>query len=423
MITDPTELLRQLRSFRLNDAPGPAAAAEEQVVPTPPPGSQLPLWEAGVPRISNEFWTARQRQGHSLHEISYRACFKAQLPAFFIERLCPPGGRVLDPFMGRGTTPLEAALRGHIPCGCDINPLGPILLEPRLAPPTLEAVERRLAEIPWAEAEDPGLDLSMFYHPDTLRSLTALRRYLRRRRRDGSDDALDRWIRMVAINRLSGHSRGFFSVYTMPPNQAVSAAKQVELNQRRAQQPEPREVAALILRKSRSLLRGLSTEDRRVLASVAERRWVTTAAAEELPGLRDRSIDLTVTSPPFVDVVDYALDNWLRCWFAEIPSDEVAPRIARHSKVEAWQRWLGAVMAALFRVTRRGGWVAFEVGEVHGGRTALDEVVAPTGIAAGFECVGIAVNQQRFTKTANCWGVANNRRGTNSNRIVLFHKR
>jgi hypothetical protein len=32
------------------------------------------------------------------------------------------------------------------------------------------------------------------------------------------------------------------------------------------------------------------------------------------------------------------------------------------------------------------------------------------------------VNRQDFTKTANCWGVANNRRGTNSNRIVLMRR-
>ena len=32
------------------------------------------------------------------------------------------------------------------------------------------------------------------------------------------------------------------------------------------------------------------------------------------------------------------------------------------------------------------------------------------------------VNDQNFTKTANCWGVANNRKGTNTNRIVLMRK-
>ena len=44
-----------------------------------------------VPTFVNEFWTARQRQASSLHEISYRACFKPQLPRFFIERLTQPG--------------------------------------------------------------------------------------------------------------------------------------------------------------------------------------------------------------------------------------------------------------------------------------------------------------------------------------------
>ena len=35
----------------------------------------------------------------------------------------------------------------------------------------------------------------------------------------------------------------------------------------------------------------------------------------------------------------------------------------------------------------------------------------------------VLVNAQRFTKTANCWGVANNTAGTNSNRIVLLRRR
>jgi len=32
----------------------------------------------------------------------------------------------------------------------------------------------------------------------------------------------------------------------------------------------------------------------------------------------------------------------------------------------------------------------------------------------------ILINSQHFTKTSNCWGVANNRGGTNSNRIVVL---
>ena len=34
-----------------------------------------------VPVYEAELWTSRQRQASPIHEISYRACFKPQLPA------------------------------------------------------------------------------------------------------------------------------------------------------------------------------------------------------------------------------------------------------------------------------------------------------------------------------------------------------
>ena len=90
--------------------------------------------------------------------------------------------------------------------------------------------------------------------------------------------------------------------------------------------------------------------------------------------------------------------------------------------VEEWQSEMGAVFTELYRITQPGGWVAFEVGEVRRGTVKLDETVAPIGIQAGFECAAVLINAQRFTKTANIWGVKNNSLGTNSNRIVLFRK-
>src|SRR5438034_5990638 len=104
-----------------------------------------------IPVFVNEFWTARQRAANALHEISYRACFKPQLPRFFIERLTEPGETVYDPFMGRGTTVIEAALLGRVPCGCDINPLSVFLTRPRLNPPALAEVAERLERIDLAD--------------------------------------------------------------------------------------------------------------------------------------------------------------------------------------------------------------------------------------------------------------------------------
>lgn len=374
-----------------------------------------------IPRIVGEFWTARQRQACSLHEISYRACFKPQLPRYFIERLTRPGDIVYDPFSGRGTTAVEAALLGRRVIANDVNPLSAILTAPRLCPPALEAVADRLARIP-DSAQRAEIDLSMFFHPDTEREIVGLRGYLAARRQAGAEDDVDAWIRMVATNRLTGHSRGFFSVYTLPPNQAANPERQRRINARLNQQPEYRDTRAIILRKTASLLRRLTEMQRANLRAAAESALLLTCDARSTPAIPDGSAQLTVTSPPFLDVVQYATDNWLRCWFNGIAVEEVAPRITLSRTLEAWSTVMRAVFDELYRVTRPGGWVAFEVGEVREGRVRLDEHVAPIGESAGFACAAILVNQQRFTKTAHIWGVANNACGTNTNRIVVFRK-
>lgn len=373
-----------------------------------------------VPVLVNEFWTRRQRAAHRLHEISYRACFKPQLPAFFIDRLTRPGDVVYDPFTGRGTTLVEAALRGRVPFGCDINPLSRVLVWPRLHPPALDAVRERLATLDLRHEEPVPEDLLAFYHPDTLRDLCGLRAYLLAREHAHALDAVDAWIRMVAVNRLTGHSPGFFSVYTLPPNQALTAEKQRRINEQRGQTPPRRDVKAIILKKSASLAGGLDEADRQAIArAAAGARWHTGSAADA--DVADAgTVRLVVTSPPFLDVVNYAADNWLRCWFCGI--DPAAVPIAMHRRLDEWQAFIGRVFVRLAHLLAPGGWVAFEVGEVRGGTLRLEEAVVPCGAAAGLEPVAILVNDQPFTKTANIWGVDNNRRGTNSNRIVLFRR-
>ncbi len=375
---------------------------------------------AEVPVFTNEFWTSAQREGHSLHEVSYRACFKPSLPAFFIERLSAPGDLVLDPFMGRGTTPLEAALRGRIPAGNDVNPLSAMLVRPRFHPPELSAIQARLAELDLRYDGPLDDDLLVFFHPDTLRAICGLRAYLLQRTANGHLDASDDWIRMVAVNRLTGHSPGFFSVYTLPPNQATSAHAQRKINLKRNQVPTPRDVKAIILKKSKSLLQDVAPLWRREATSLAGRAVLTTGPAAAIPALPTASVQLVVTSPPFLDVVQYADDNWLRCWFCGIDAHAVPITMAR--TVPAWQQAMAEVFVELFRIVRPGGYVAFEVGEVKGGKVRLEEAVVPAAQAAGFVPELVMINAQEFTKTANCWGIDNNKAGTNTNRIVVLRR-
>lgn len=369
-------------------------------------------------RFRNEFWTSRQRQANSIHEISYRACFKAQLPHFFIENLTVESDYVYDPFLGRGTTAIEAALLNRKILGNDINPLSKILCEGRLLIPDLNELKKYLDNIPFDYSQKADIDLSMFFHSKTESEIVSLKNYLQKKKKND----LDKWIMAVATNRLTGHSKGFFSVYTMPPNQAVSAERQIAINKKRNQKPEYRDMKKLILKKSKSLLKDISNKQKERLQLIHSSAIFLKEDARNTKFIPDNFVHLTVTSPPFLDVVQYARDNWLRCWFNGIDAKEIEKKVTMSKTIEKWSAVMQDVFFELFRITKNKGFVAFEVGEVRKGKIKLDEYVVPLGINAGFKLFGIVVNEQNFTKTSNIWGVKNNIRGTNSNRIVVFKK-
>jgi hypothetical protein len=199
----------------------------------------------------------------------------------------------------------------------------------------------------------------------------------------------------------------------MPPNQAVSVEAQRKINEQRQQVPPDRDIADLILKKTHSLQRKGSMP-RHPPATLL------TGLASCTPSIATSSVSLIVTSPPFLDIVQYADDNWLRCWFAGIDVKSVA--IAHHKTEAAWQEMVRDAFHEFARIMRPGGHVAFEVGEVRSGKVLLEKLVWEAVEGLPFDRLAVMVNQQEFTKTSNCWGVLNNAKGTNSNRIVVVRR-
>lgn len=118
--------------------------------------------------------------------------------------------------------------------------------------------------------------------------------------------------------------------------------------------------------------------------------------------------------------MDYKTDNWLRGWFNGVDSNLIP--IWQLKKPADWVAAMSRVFTELQRVLVPGGFVAFEVGEIRGGRVLMETLVVEAAEASGLKPELLLVNDQEFTKMANCWGVSNKTKGTNTNRVVLLRE-
>ncbi len=376
-----------------------------------------------VPRHVDEFWTSKQRQMNSLHySNSYRGCYKPELPEYFISRYTKEGDVVADPFGGRGTTILQAALMNRIGISNDVNPLSEILAYPKVNPVTIEEIAQRLEEIDLTKKVDLSKeeDMSMFYHKDTFRELINLRNYLKTHR-----DDVDRFIEMTAISRLHGHSNGFFSTYSFPQF-SVPKSSQIKINHTRGLEPEYRDIKSRILKKAKTTLKSGGVEE---LRKIGKLHKFTTNDSRNLKGWEDESVDLVVTSPPFLNQVDYVTDNWIENWFCGIPQSTVEEGIVQTPDLHLWTNFISDTLSELHRVLKKDGLVAMEVGEVkhQGVILNLDEILVNLCFSKEhnmnqFRVKEVFIQSQQFTKLANCFRVKNNELGTNTHRIVLMEK-
>ena len=381
---------------------------------------------ADIQRTVDELWTSRQRQMHSLHyAVSYRASFKPELPDFFIRRYTSPGDVVLDPFLGRGTTVLQANLLGRAGWGNDVNPLSVLITHAKTHPVSINEIQSRL------DGMSLGANVDMtnystfcpFYHEDTYRELLNLRSSISTRATD-----VDRFIEMVAISRLHGHSKGFFSTYSFPQI-SVSPQAQERINRSRRNTPDYRAVKPRILAKARKILQDGQID---AIREASASNLLTCDDVRSMDSIPSGVAKLIVTSPPFLDKADYLQDNWLELWFAGIDPMSFAQDMIRTPNLETWKTFMSRAMLEMNRTLASNGVCVIEVGDVssRGETVNLDEVIVALALELDHSHTEftlapeeILINQQEFTKLANCFGVDNNAKGTNTNRMVVLRKR
>lgn len=328
-----------------------------------------------VESLSNSWREAGRGWGHSLHTLApYVGGFPPALAHYFIKRFSAPGDAVYDPFCGGGTVPLEACLTDRRGWGSDAFRYATTVTSAKVAPQQTRAVEQALTEI---GAEAASLDIEnidadtdrvgVFYSDYTLGQLVRYREVLRHR-----EGEMATYLNALICAILHGPSEMFLSVPTKDTYASTPGAIENQIEERGLVSPV-RDIEPSVLRKHQL-----------VTADPIERPFdarVEQADARSMPVPED-SVDLLLTSPPYLKVLDYTWNNWVRLWWLGADRQDERDKLDLTEHVGRYTAFMQAVGAEIERVLAPGGTAVIVVGDVKKARKSGTEVVSTAHLLA-----------------------------------------
>ena len=312
-----------------------------------------------------------QRTVHSLHW--FPGNFIPQIPAYLIQLLSVPGDLVLDPFCGSGTTGVEAIHLGRRALLTDINRASIQVTRGKIAtvvnPRLCKDLQTLLLKLVWEgilrsdqtgrNNEGSHPELSRWFHEDTLAQL----RYVWRIIESSTYDDLRAVLEMIFSDTLFGCA-------------LITGARTSTGRRRRhhwgwiadnVRPDRPTWHNAIKLFRDRVLhtVDILETQYNPCHESVTIRR----EDARNL-SVPDSSVDLVVTSPPYLGMIDYALANrltylWMGWSLKEDKDMEIGARF-RRGRLRAEAEYLESMSVAshqIVRALRRGRYCAIVIGD------------------------------------------------------------
>lgn len=330
----------------------------------------MPAVSAVAARLNRIDWNFPQAgtAAGSIHKTHwFPGNFIPQIPAALIEVLSRPGDLVLDPFGGSGTTVLEAARLGRRAIYSDAVSACVTIARAKVAAMTEGVASATVTQVEHAltwdhachsdevgksgEGSDP--ELERWYHPRTLAQLRYIWKLLEQL------DGPDRLTLCLLFSDL------LFSCAS------TGGARTRTGKLRRhhwgwiADNVSPKELACHdAVEGFRTRLRWLPTP-----IAVEHQPIVHQGEARSL-SVPSESVDLIVTSPPYVGVIDYVKANrllylWMNWPFDQERAGEIGARFKRRRPaiVAEYLGDMAACWREFHRVLKPGGAAAIVIGE------------------------------------------------------------
>lgn len=324
----------------------------------------LPTLYTALGEVVSPWKTTSKKRDHAIHRMMARlGSFPPALVRYLIYGYSESDHLVFDPFCGKGTTLVEALLAGRRALGCDIAPDAVAVTRAKMSRPSTDEVDRYMrrltSQAERAAAPDPSEvpdHVAVFYHPDTIRELMTFRRALLRSHTRSANFLIG-----CLLGILHGKSRASLSIpsahaYAMAPRYVRNYAAKHGLAAPRRSVTE-----CLRAKASQYLEEPLPNGSASVYLSSAERY-----SFERSTGALDETVDLIITSPPYLNAQTYAKDAWLRLWFLGWNYRDLRPRFIETGSSAVYRRRMSPCLANMLRVLKPGGHAFIVAGDATG---------------------------------------------------------
>ncbi|MFP4395156.1 MAG: DNA methyltransferase [Anaerolineales bacterium] len=292
---------------------------------------EQPYLDKLIKLLSQDLDFHEYNSGYTSHNFhSFPAKFPPQLPRAFIDVLTEKGDIVLDPMVGSGTTLVEAYLSDRQAMGFDIDPLALMLTRVKVTPLDPEVVRQWGYRIlqnaatalkqDWEVLEEALKHrwrsktrkfVNYWFAHETQIALLALIREIEKI----EDQTLKAFFELIfsatIITKSSGVSLAFDLAHTRPQRAKIvyNEHGEIILGQDIVDDPSPR--AKFLTKTLNSPLESFQKRFKQNLASLqmaskGKLPPILTFGNAQRLSLRENSIDLIVTSPPYAaNAIDY----------------------------------------------------------------------------------------------------------------------
>jgi D12 class N6 adenine-specific DNA methyltransferase len=288
----------------------------------------------------------------SLHQLSpYIGKLKSSIAGDLVQALSRPGELVVDPFSGAGTIAFEASLAGRRVFASDLSPYAYALTHAKLnAPRTLDAAVHQIQTLLEESAVSASPDLRAvprwvraYFNPRTLKEAISFSNVCQDRQHT---------LGLSCLLGILHHQRPGFLSY--PSSHLVPYLR--EKNFPAEDFPALYEYRALRPRILSKVVRAYKrVDDGPRLAST-----VVQSSIEDV--ILPARVDAVITSPPYMNALDYGRDNRLRLWFMS-PTAAEAIDDSTPSTILEFARIMSVLAIKVSSCLKVGGYCVLVIGE------------------------------------------------------------